>query len=513
MTKTQAAGIDFQKPASRACYSRQWFPSKAWADAIEQTTKTRHTDALVKRAINDIVKNKGSTEFTVDDKCYEIYHHPKGIVCDGQKRTVDFFLVQPAGLKEPIISHIGAVWQKCYDDAYCKFRPRTTRTNPRPQPTTTGKRKHPSLQRLSNQDATKRQALLRDNQSSQPLATQDTNRQAPLPSRPVAAPTTLADKEALLRRAWAQHYPHLPYPKEFTANIVSVAVPVPVAAIPVVSPATAPKSEKKHGRFHLNDKNLNNGHTIKDVPSNRVIITSTEDGKNKVARAFEATVARFFKLKKGGPTLFTQHMYGALAATFPTVPSATLSIIIAIARNTMMCELFALIPDNFKYAFTYLVDLKRSCDFSPSASVIDSYVRSLAEHQAFYASYCIARAPRVSLQTDKAPDGSEVTIVRWHEKTDTTDSARGSVQEFHFGLQHTGKTSAEIAEGIHHATTNQLGLSNFKFYSITCDSGGMEHRNTWVRHCAVSIVLKTTAWQIRAVSMTANLHFGCQRNS
>ena len=248
MTKTQAAQTDFQKTASRPCYSRQWFPAKVWADAIEQTTKTRHTDAIVKRAINDIIQNKGS-KFSVDENSYEIYNHPKGIVVDGQDRTVNFFLVQPAGLEMPYVTTKGAVWQKWYDEYYSKYQPKTTRTNPRPQPKTTGKRKQLSSQILSNQDTTKRQPLLPKHPTSQPLSNQDTNCQVPSPTtnetpsecRPVAAPTTLANKEALLRRAWEQNYPHLPYPNEFTVSSitsgVSVAVPVPVI-IPFVSPTT-----------------------------------------------------------------------------------------------------------------------------------------------------------------------------------------------------------------------------------------------------------------------------------
>ena len=102
------------------------------------------------------------------------------------------------------------------------------------------------------------------------------------------------------------------------------------------------------------------------------------------------------------------------------------------------------IPTLQQALFFELKDVSKIADTTPSPRTLDRYIQSLSITEATITVQALWRARAISLQTDKAPDGSNVCILRYFDPLDTSDSERGSVREFCFALQKSKKQQTNM---------------------------------------------------------------------
>jgi hypothetical protein len=72
----------------------------------------------------------------------------------------------------------------------------------------------------------------------------------------------------------------------------------------------------------VKDVTLPNGYIVKDVPNNYMVISTSELSFYKYERAIVSAMIKMFKRKQADPTFYSQRLFGAYAASNPTIPTA-----------------------------------------------------------------------------------------------------------------------------------------------------------------------------------------------
>ena len=77
--------------------------------------------------------------------------------------------------------------------------------------------------------------------------------------------------------------------------------------------------KRKCGRYNVGDARLPNGHIVKDVPSNYVLVHCGTEGKQKMASAVVDALETIFSKKQVSSTGQTSTCHASYAAAFPMV--------------------------------------------------------------------------------------------------------------------------------------------------------------------------------------------------
>jgi hypothetical protein len=259
----------------------------------------------------------------------------------------------------------------------------------------------------------------------------------------------------MLKASWHASYPNEPFPEEIISSNESSSRDAIVSDSSDDSNSDTDTEKttnppKKSGRYRVKDVTLPNGYIVKDVPNNYMVISTSELSFYKYERAIVSAMVKMFKRKQADPTFYSQRLFGAYAASNPTIPTACQEIMIYTARHTMMHDVASLLSDpkhQAKFSKLFL-SVDNVCNLSPSARTLDHYVDDLAVMQAMIASHAISKAKHVFLQSDAGPDGSVVKLFTFWDSSDKTATDLGSIQQFYAGLESSGKKGVDTAKGI-----------------------------------------------------------------
>jgi hypothetical protein len=130
----------------------------------------------------------------------------------------------------------------------------------------------------------------------------------------------------------------------------------------------------------VKDVTLPNGYIVKDVPNNYMVISTSELSFHKYECAIVSAMVKMFKRKQADPTFYLQRLFGAYAASNPTIPTACQEIMIYTARHTMMLDVASLLSDpkhQAKFSKLFL-SVDNVCNLSPSARTLDHDIDDLA---------------------------------------------------------------------------------------------------------------------------------------
>jgi hypothetical protein len=95
----------------------------------------------------------------------------------------------------------------------------------------------------------------------------------------------------------------------------------------------------KCGNCHVTDVNLSNGHILRDIPNNWVLVTTSEKSKCDNERAIaDAIGVNMKKQKRNNPTTVKKMLFGAFAASQPGVPTSTQETLSAASRHAFFLE-------------------------------------------------------------------------------------------------------------------------------------------------------------------------------
>jgi hypothetical protein len=209
----------------------------------------------------------------------------------------------------------------------------------------------------------------------------------------------------------------------------------------------------KCGQCYVTDLTLSNGHIVRHIPNNWVLITTSEKAKYDNERAIVDAIRRNVKYRKrNNPTKITRMLFGAFAASQPKVPTSTQEILSAISRHAFFLEIEAILKDDGSFnpsRYRWLFDFKNVLNTNPTRTSIDNWVVELAQMQAVIAAdFFLNRASSIFLQCDGGHDGKEVKMLTGWDPNDKTDTPGGSVRQVLLDVDAAGKKAVKLAEGI-----------------------------------------------------------------
>jgi len=216
------------------------------------------------------------------------------------------------------------------------------------------------------------------------------------------------------------------------------------------------------------------GYVIKDVPTSMyTIISRGERGKLMKAKEYMDSLNDRMGKDCHYGTPRSNMIIAALAAAHPNISPVVMEQIIVLARYTFFIECEG--PLQYKYSLDQIIEA------SVSRTTIENHVKDLAMKQCLVASYQMARAAQVNIQTDAGTKhDQQIKVYTWWSPTDITKTPEGSVQFFLADIDVTDKTSADVADGIEHSNL-RLCNGNLKIGSHTGDSGGGGNRHPLYR--------------------------------
>jgi hypothetical protein len=293
-------------------------------------------------------------------------------------------------------------------------------------------------------------------------------------------PKSFEDASRMIQEAWKGTFPSIRFP-------VEIIVLFPTTKSPL---AAAPHEELQPAWTHQ---------PTTDSSRLKVAINKNLESQFLKERAFFAGLKKALNSDCNQPTQHTKHLLAAFAASHPQISVIYQELLIALARYTFLLEVKAVVEYSNKARGMDMsfINLKSVANSSPCATSLTNWVTEMARDQYLIFSRKIENS-NTFCQSDGGQKGQEVRLFTTFDPQDKSKAEDGSICSFWADLTYTGKTSDDVATGMHQSlkkfghpekqlsgSTSDSGAGTPESFAKSCDQLAIWHQRAMIDSCGL----------------------------